>query len=119
MIDFYSSISSFLKDQNVSITADQDFTDKHYIIKVNGENYTIYNEEELESADIWELSTVRSFTIVNCLLKEARSNERIFWLYGGNDLRAIFLTDEQYKEILNSKVLSEKELPQKVSGNID
>ncbi len=112
--EFYDRIKEFLKKQNIDINESEEFSDKGYKISVNGWDYVIYTEDELKSQNIWELSTLRSFSIINNLLKLSNSNERIYILYGGNDLRAIFLTDEMYKIIIESGVLPENELPREV-----
>jgi hypothetical protein len=41
-------------------------------------------------------------------------NERLYTLYGGNDLKAVFLTDEIYNAIIDAEILPEKELPKLV-----
>jgi len=112
--EFYNEIRNFLKKQNVDISVYDDFSDKGYTIKINGKNYVIYDEKELKSENIWEVSTIRSFSIINSLLKESNSKERLYTLYGGNDLRAVFLTEEMYRVIIESNILPEKELPQPV-----
>lgn len=113
--EFYNSIKEFMKKQNVDIVEIEDFSDKGYTIQINGEKYVIYNEEELNSKDIWQLSTIRSFAIINKLLKDANSSERLYILYGGNDLRGVFLTDDMYKVIIDSNLLPKKELPEPVA----
>jgi hypothetical protein len=112
--EFYNTIESFLLRQNVNIMISSDFSENGYSVKVNDKYYVIYNKDELESKDIWELSTIRCFSIVNVLLKEVNSNERLYTLYGGNDLRAVFLTDEIYNAIIDAEILPEKELPKLV-----
>ncbi len=110
---FLESISEFLQKQNVKvIVSDEMYSDKGYNVTVNGKFYEIYNEKEIESENIWELSTNRCFSIINNLLENSGSSERIYILYGGNDLRAIFLTDEMYKLIIDDNNVPESELPQ-------
>ena len=48
----------------------------------------------MELGFLWGVSTVRTFALVNDLLARASSNERLYAVNGGNDLMAIFLTDE-------------------------
>lgn len=118
--EFLETIRPFLEKQNIELNVgNEDFSDKGYIIEINGFKYEIYSEDELNSEDLWELSTNRSFAIVNKLLTEANSNERIYILYGGNDLRAIFLTDEMYKLINNDQELSDGEKPHPVQASFE
>jgi hypothetical protein len=114
--EFYKDVSVFLLRQNVNLeVTNEDFSDKGYSIVVNGTEYEIYSARELESGDIWELSTVRSFSIINKLLKDAGSKEQVYALYGGNDLRAVFLTDEMYDFIKKCKCIPDKEQPEKTA----
>ncbi len=74
----------------------------------------MYTEAELMSGDmgkIWELTTNRTFALVNTLLQEAGSKERVFRLYSGHDTRAIFLTHEMYEALRPSAVLPQHEMP--------
>jgi hypothetical protein len=113
--EFFESIKEFLVRQNVVVkVSEEDFDDEDYKITVNGVQYEIYSKEEAQTDEIWELSTIRSFAIVNKLLKNAGSSERLYILYGGNDLRCVFLTDEMYNLISENKSVSKKEQAVKV-----
>ncbi|WP_373232079.1 hypothetical protein [Cohnella sp.] len=105
------SVKPYLETQNVKITEiKDDIVDMDYSVVINGISYKIYSEDEMDK-DIWELSTNRAFGIINKLLKEVSSNERVYILYGGNDLRAVFLTSEMYKAINESKLIPDREMP--------
>jgi hypothetical protein len=47
--------------------------------------------------DSWALSLKRFLEVVNELLQRAGSEERLFGIYGGNDGRAILLTEEMHE----------------------
>ncbi len=72
---------------------------KHTVYKVvvNGTNYLVYDLNENTVEEIWTLAFRRIIEIVNSLLIQAGSNERLFGIDGGNDARAILLTDSMYK----------------------
>ena len=111
--DFVRDVSAFLEREGVRIESlDQDFEiGGGYSVTVNGTRYELYSRDECERDDIWLLTTKRAFTMVNDLLIEARSSERVFALYGGNDLRAIFLTPQMYEVIVASGQLAPSEIP--------
>ena len=73
--------------------------------------FSIWNDVIDNDLNPWELATSRTFAIVNLLLREAGSNERIYSLYGGNDLFALFLTENMYDIINKSKFIKETEKP--------
>jgi len=110
------SVEEFLKNQNVIINVSDEHrdTDGYYII-INGCKYEIYSEKEINE-DWWTLSSVRCFSIINKLLKEAGSKERIYALADGNDQNAIFLTEEMYELINSCNYLQEKSKPRNI-GN--
>lgn len=112
---FLTKIIVFLAMQGARIkVTDERFTDEGYWITVNGMEYEIYSAAELASENIWELATVRTFTIVNIALREAQSDERVYILNGGNDLHAVFLTDAMHDAIIRSGVLLSNDLPEPV-----
>lgn len=113
--EFLTKIAPFLTTQGVQIDSiDEHFTDTGYRITIKGREYELYSEAERASANIWELTTTRAFGIVNTLLREAGSRERVFILYGGNDLHAVFLTDEMYEVLRRAAVLPPQEMPMPV-----
>ncbi len=54
------------------------------------------------------------FLHVNTLLKRAGSDERLYFLYGGNDTRAVFLTPGMYEAISRSPAIDDYEKPNAV-----
>ncbi|MFD0050097.1 hypothetical protein ACFVHQ_12310 [Actinomycetes bacterium NPDC127524] len=98
---FLFEISPFLEKQGIQlIINNEDFNGEKYEIKVNGEKYVLYTQDEVENEEYVEINTQRAFSIINKLLEGARSEERLFALYGWNDLVAIFLTNEMYERII-------------------
>lgn len=111
------SVEGFLESQNVIINiSDENAETDGYHITINGCNYEIYSEEELNE-DWWKLSSVRCFSIINKLLREAGSRERIYALNEGNDQMTIFLTEDMYNMIKACHSLSEKSKPKDI-GNV-
>ena len=112
--DFVRRLSRFLEREGVRLTSiEQEFVvGGAYSVSVNGAPHVMYSAEEcVESEDLWLLTTKRAFGLVNALLVNAGSTERVLALYGGNDLRAIFLTDRMYEAILASGLLAPSEVP--------
>lgn len=119
VLNFFKEIEPFLKKQGVKIKEAKDIRfGNDYVIKLNGRNYTIYSKQELDSGDIWELSTIRAFRIINELLEKAESSERIYSLYEGNGLRGVFLTKEMYEVIKDFKSYPENEMPTTIPDRI-
>jgi hypothetical protein len=111
--DFVRDLSAFLDREGVRIESlDQDFEiGGGYSVTVSGTRYEMYSREECETGDIWLLTAKRAIAMVNDLLITAQSNERVFALYGGNDLRAIFLTPQMHELIVASGLLAPTEIP--------
>ena len=112
--EFFDEIAPFLIKEGVTIeTYEQSHTGDIYEIIVNHKKFIIWNEDIDDHLNPWELATNRTFSVVNLLLQEARSQERLYSLYGGNDLFAIFLTEEMYETINQSKLIKDTEKPLK------
>ena len=77
-------------------TVVDDFGDEKYEVVINGQRHLIYDSEALASANIWSVALKRLLEIVNGLLEEAGSSERLYGVYGGNDGRVMLLTPEMY-----------------------
>jgi hypothetical protein len=113
---FLQSIGQFLKDQGVvfsSVEDDFDFGDSYSVI-VDGARFVMYTEEEGAAQNSWELTTRRALSLVNAYLTKAGSNERIYFLYGGNDTQAVFLTPEMFHLICESPLIKNSEKPNSV-----
>ena len=103
--DFIDGLRPFLERQGAIITrvAQTIRTGDGYIVEVNGRPFVMYSEEELESdRDLWDVTARRAVAMVNVLLHEVDSTERLYRLWRANDAEAIFLTQEQYEAIRGS-----------------
>lgn len=95
-------------------SVEDEFTDEHkrYEVSINGASRLIYDLNEKSIEDIWLVSFRRLVEIVNSLLIEAGSSERLFGLYGGNDARVIFLTESMHDLIReNTDIFDEGWIP--------
>jgi hypothetical protein len=109
---FFAEIAPFLTAQGVLLkSVEQQFGDRGYRITIDGRTTKLYSETEVASGDVWALTTRRTFGLVNRLLQHAASDERVYALYGGNDLHALFLTNDMYEAIRKAGVLPEREMP--------
>ncbi len=70
----------------------------------------IWNDE-LTDAQCWEAAMCHTFLLINQLLEDAGSQERIYGLYGGNDGGAVFLTREQFDLIREAIGIEEADKP--------
>jgi hypothetical protein len=75
-------------------SVEDDFGEYHYDILVNGERYKIYDRA---GENVWSVALKRFLEVVNEFLQRAGSKERLFGIYGGNDGRAILLTEEMHQ----------------------
>lgn len=108
---FIERIRPFLESQGVRIrSVKEEDLDRAYYVTINNVRYVMYSEDEIDE-NIWDSTTRRCFAAINRLLEEAGSDERLHWLYGGNDNRAIFLTQAMYEAIRDSKTLPRREMP--------
>ena len=71
-----------------------DFGRDEYAVVINGQRHLIYESQAVASTNIWSIALRRFMEIVNGLLEQAGSAERLYGLYGGNDGRVILLTPE-------------------------
>jgi len=113
--EFFHKLEPFLLKQGIQITQmNEDINELGYRIEINGASYTIYTSEELENEDFWALASNRAFGIINHLLTQAHTEERIYTLYGGNDQRAIFLTPKMFELIQKTNLIENREKPAKL-----
>lgn len=92
-------MSEILSQEGVVLESVKDsFANEHkrYEVIVNGVSYLIYDLNEHSIEEIWNLAFRRIIEIVNLLLTQAGSSERLFGIYGGNDARVIFLTESMH-----------------------
>jgi hypothetical protein len=114
--ELIEQLSPFLQKLGVQIRALSHVFDNDvdYTMTVNDVCYTLVTvteEHQLDIPELWRLGTERTFTIINILLEQAGSDERVFQLYGGNDCHAVFLTWPMYRVIDASGMLARTELP--------
>jgi hypothetical protein len=90
-----------------------EFGDEKYQVVINGQPHLIYEGDGGD--DSWTLSLKRLLEIVNGLLDEAGSAERLYAIYGGNDGRVILLAPDMlvYIESIGD-VLDHRWIPQRV-----
>jgi hypothetical protein len=110
---FLERVDSFLRQQGVfiqSVETNCHFP-KEYEIKVNGIAYQMFSAQEAETLNLWSLVTKRAFRLVNDLLEQASSPERLFQLYADNDTGGLFLTEKLYDILSASDVLPNENKP--------
>lgn len=71
----------------------------------------IYDAEIDNPLNLLELAAKRALSVVNMLLEESGSNERLYSLNGGNDHFALFLTEDIYKTISKFIFIKKAEKP--------
>jgi hypothetical protein len=116
---FLEKIRPFLERQGVQLKSIEEYFDEEYRITVNGKEITIWSRKEEDEDSrreetpglTWGLSTVRTFSLVNELLEEAGSEERLYAVGGGNDLDAFFLTPELADFMCDSPQVLVKDRP--------
>ncbi len=109
---FLNEIGSFLRRQGVQLGQASDEMEKSegYWVTVNGQKYLMATAEELQLPP-WEIVTANCFSLVDKLLTEAGSDERVNCLYfGGNEQIAVFLTTRQ-NEIIQRWPMEDRERP--------
>ena len=77
---------------------------------INGKKYTLFDKFKGYG---WGEAAQRFADMINDQLERQQSDERLFLIYGGNDGRAVFLTEEQY-QLINTFTKTHRERPQKV-----
>ncbi|AFH61084.1 hypothetical protein ACVNS2_10555 [Paenibacillus caseinilyticus] len=117
LVEFIEEIDPFLDRQGVKFTQIEDTVKNNgdYVLIVNGEEHLILTDKERREGQDWELATERSFKMINQYLRQNGSKEQIYSLYGGNDLTAVFLTDEMYEAIMSYSDMPEYDKPQEFS----
>lgn len=89
-----------------------DFRDEQYDVVIDGQIYTIYDQNVLSTWNSWTIATKRALEIVSDILQSAGSGEQLFGIYGGNDGRAILLTNEMHGLLKSSGLITDRqELP--------
>jgi len=114
--EFLEEIRPFLAQQCVQIASIRERCEagEDHTVTVNGITTMVCTAEELEE-DTWEPTTRRTFMLVNCMLADTGSDERVYLLYGGNEGQAIFLTPAMFEAIHESDLMPYSELPQPIA----
>jgi hypothetical protein len=112
--EFLNEIGLFLRRQGVQIskaTKDEMHEEgEGYWVTVNGHRHRMATAQECQLPP-WEIVSANCFSLVDKLLTEAGSGERIYCLYfGGNDQKAVFL-NARHEEIIQRWPMKERERP--------
>ena len=114
---FLRQIAAFLSNFAIRVdSVEDDFKDNGYEVTINGKRHGILNQPHLDRALVepgflWGISTVRTFALVNELLADTRTDERLYAFYGGNDLASIFLTPQLYEYICSQPGWRKQDYP--------
>jgi hypothetical protein len=110
---FLNEIGPFLRGQGVQLGEASDEMDEEgegYSVIVKGRRHRMATAEDLYLPP-WEIVTANCFSLVDKMLTEAGSAERLNCLYfGGNEQIAVFLT-ARLREIIQRWPMEEREQP--------
>lgn len=109
---FLSQLNKLLEKRKIDLTVKlaEDYEKTNDLI-INGERFNLYTKEEFENRVFWDSAARNFFRKINEILKNQNLDERFYLLYGGNDLQAILLTDEQFSILSEYYNADEKEKP--------
>ncbi|MBI2838392.1 MAG: hypothetical protein HYX75_08765 [Acidobacteria bacterium] len=82
----------------------------YYRVTMGHHIQEIWNRS-MSASQYWEAGMCHTFILINWLLQEAGSSERVFGLYGGNDGSAVFLTQSEFEMIRDSPAVKESDKP--------
>lgn len=104
---FMPQINRMLEKRNIKIDVEvlKDYQKSNNIL-VNGTVLNLYTKQDLEDKSFWEKGTSNFFRKVNKILEKNKCAERIYLLYGGNDLGVILLDEKQF-EIIKERYKNE------------
>ena len=88
-----------------------EITSNKYDLLIDNKRYSIFTGETINSPDSWEIAFLRLLEIINELLKNANSEERLYGMYGGNDGIIVFLTEDLYQFITKNNLFEISYLP--------
>ncbi len=111
---FKNDLTKILKKRGLEITfsTTENFEKLHEVM-INNRKFNLYDDKNLADFSFWDIGSRRFFNAINLELEKSKSNERFYLLYGGNDLGAILLTDEQFELIEKNNEGNAKEIPYK------
>jgi hypothetical protein len=100
--EFFKDIRAVLKASGVPFPKIKEIGKDGYFISINDTWYELYSEADLKLWHSWDVTTRRSFALINKLFRDSGSNERIYSVRGGNDHWAYILTEAQFTAFANS-----------------
>ncbi len=112
--EFLREIAPILKAQSIDLDQVEEVcSPESYSITVNGTAFVLYSAAEMAAdiaskgmtTNIWELAARRTCALLNTLLVEHGSDERVYSLYGGNDHWVFFLTEALYQVLCASGIV--------------
>ncbi|MBK6962674.1 MAG: hypothetical protein IPH20_01750 [Bacteroidales bacterium] len=111
---FKNDLTKILKKRGLEITFSTTGNfEKLHEVMINNRRFNLYDDKNLADFSFWDIGSRRFFNAINLELEKSKSNERFYLLYGGNDLGAILLTDEQFELIEKINEGNAKEIPYK------
>ena len=82
----------------------------YYRVTIGARTREIWNSE-MDGEQMWEAGMCHTFILINELLDDAGTNERLYGMYGGNDGQAIFLTSKQFELIRECDDIEDRDKP--------
>ena len=98
------------KDVQLNVQTKDDYEDSSEIV-INERSVQLYTKEELANGAFWESGPRNFFGVVNEILREKNIDEQFYLLYGGNDLHAILLTEQQFEIMSKLNKENKNEIP--------
>jgi hypothetical protein len=111
---FKPDLTKILNKRGLEITfsTTENFEKLHEVM-INAEVFALFDDKNLADYSFWDIAPRRFFDKLNQELEKSKSLERFYLLYGGNDLGAILLTDQQFRIIEKLNEGNTKEIPYK------
>lgn len=98
------------RDLNLDVQDADDYESSHEI-EINGRQVKLFKNEELSNGKFWDSGPRNFFKTVNEILRDKNIDEQFYLLYGGNDLHAVFLTEQQFELMSKMNKDDENEIP--------
>lgn len=98
------------KDLKLDVQFADDY-ETSYEIEIIGRKVKLYTNEQLSSGKFWNSGPRNFFRAINEILRDKKVDERFYLLYRGNDLHAVFLTEQQSKLMSKINKDDENEIP--------
>ena len=88
----------------------QDY-DESFAIEINGNRVKLYTNRELEDGTFWDKGARNFFWKVNEVVLSSGIEEKFYLLYSGNDLSAIFLSEDKFNDMAEINKDNKNEIP--------